>query len=118
MTYFGEFTCKQDIIGGFRLDASDLDDDTCVLLAAYGNDYYEGSAFVLFIKDDKMYEVHGSHCSCFGLEDQWEPEETTFEALEHRIEKGYLFLYGHEGDVKEKMRELINIKDLLFENAV
>lgn len=118
MTYFGDFTCKMDIISGFNLKDSELNDDTCVLLAAYGNDYYEGSAFVLFIKDEKMYEVHGSHCSCYGLEDQWEPEETTFEALEHRIEKGYLFLYGHEGEVKEKMRELINIKDLLFENAV
>jgi hypothetical protein len=44
-------------------------------------DGYSGSAFGLFVMDGKLYEVHGGHCSCYGLEDQWEPEETTWEAL-------------------------------------
>lgn len=65
-----------------------------VLLASYTYEDYSGDAFVLFRKGDKLYEVNGGHCSCYGLEGQWEPEETNVEALRHRLEKGDL---GYEG---------------------
>jgi len=61
-----------------------------ILLASYGTPSYEGYAFVLARKEGKLYEVNGSHCSCYGLEDQWDPEETTIEALRHRITQGRL----------------------------
>jgi len=61
-----------------------------ILLASYGTPSYEGYAFVLFRRDGKLWEVNGSHCSCYELEGQWEPEETTPEALRHRVEKGKL----------------------------
>jgi len=59
-----------------------------ILFASYGTDNYSGDAFVLFERDGKLYEVNGSHCSCFGLEGQFEPEETTLKALEMRLTKG------------------------------
>lgn len=65
-----------------------------VLLASYTYEDYSGEAFVLFRKGDKLYEVNGGHCSCYGLEGQWEPEETSVEALRHRIEKGDLGYYN------------------------
>lgn len=52
-----------------------------ILWAEYDMDGYEGSAFVLFRKDGKLYRVDGSHCSCYGLEGQWLPEETSWEVL-------------------------------------
>ena len=55
-----------------------------VLWADYWQEFYEGTAFVVFTSGGMLYEVHGSHCSCYGLEDQWEPEETTIEALAMR----------------------------------
>lgn len=61
-----------------------------VLLASYGNENYSGDAFVLFKKDGKLYEVNASHCSCYGLEGQWDPEETTIESLMHRLDSGSL----------------------------
>jgi hypothetical protein len=61
-----------------------------IMLAYYSYENYSGDAFVLFRRDGKLYEVNGGHCSCYGLEGQWEPEETTAEALRHRIEKGGL----------------------------
>jgi len=67
------------------------------LLASYGTPSYEGYAFVLFERDGKLYEVNGGHCSCFGLEGQWEPEETTVEAIQHRINRGNL----GKGDYQE-----------------
>ena len=64
--------------------------DIKVLLASYAYECYEGDAFVLFRKDDKLYEVNGGHCSCYGLEGQWSPEETTIDTLEHRLKEGNL----------------------------
>ena len=61
-----------------------------ILLAAYQYEAYSGEAFVLFRRDGKLYEVNGGHCSCYGLEGQWEPEETTLAALTHRAQKGDL----------------------------
>ena len=58
---------------------------SAILHHRYESEGYEGSAFTVYTKDSKIYEVHGSHCSCFGLEDQWEPEETTIAALKLRV---------------------------------
>jgi hypothetical protein len=73
----GEYV--QETIPGMATDKE-------VLFALYDrSEPYSGSAFVLFERDGKLYEVHGSHCSCYGLEGQWEPEETTWEALAMRL---------------------------------
>jgi len=61
-----------------------------ILFASYGSDNYSGDAFVLLSIGDKLYEVNGSHCSCFGLEGQFEPEETTLKSIEMRLIKGNL----------------------------
>lgn len=58
--------------------------DAEVLMAEYTYEDYSGSAFVLFERDGKLYENHGGHCSCYGLEGQWSPEETTWAALAMR----------------------------------
>lgn len=72
-----------------------------VLFASYGRQDYTGDALVLYRKGGKLYEAHGSHCSCYGLEDQWAPEETTVEALamrERRSEENeyWCFMNDHE----------------------
>jgi hypothetical protein len=67
-----------------------------ILLASYGTPSYKGYAFVLFRRDGKLYEVNGSHCSCYGLEGQWDPEETTVEALLHRVNEGQLGEGGYD----------------------
>ena len=55
-----------------------------LLVAWYGQASYDGATFVLYRKDGKLYEVNGGHCSCSGLEGQWSPEETSWEALKMR----------------------------------
>lgn len=86
--YLNNWVDEKGMKDDFEL-TTELDGAT-VLLASYGTPSYEGYAFVLFEKDGKLFEVNGSHCSCYGLEGQWEPEETTKEALMARIEKGDL----------------------------
>ena len=99
--YKGNFECKEDVIREFtgcdpwdgKPSTGSVEDDVKngkILLAWYGYGDYDGSAFVLFERDGKLYEVNGGHCSCYGLEEQWDPEETTLEALRHRIKEGSL----------------------------
>jgi hypothetical protein len=59
------------------------------------------SFFLLKDKEGKMYEVHGSHCSCYGFEGQFTLEETTLEALKFRINEskyGSVFYTGGYDD--------------------
>jgi len=45
------------------------------------------SFFVFKHKETGMlYEMHGSHCSCYGFEGQFRLEQTTTEALKSRVE--------------------------------
>ena len=60
-----------------------LEDDINILVAYYSYENYSGEAIVIFEQKGKLYEVEGSHCSCYGLEGQWSPEEITQEYLNH-----------------------------------
>ena len=77
--YTGEFNSIQDIIENFSLteeESTILRNDLIVISADYDFYCYDGTAEVYFFdtRDGKFYEVHGGHCSCYGLEGQWEPE--------------------------------------------
>jgi hypothetical protein len=47
-------------------------------------------------KTKKLYEVHGSHCSCNGFEGQFEPEETTLIYL--KSSNFYFSTGGYDND--------------------
>lgn len=106
--YMHSFESDADIIEEFYIPPDAL--NGCRVLLAYyhvGDYGCDSSAFVLFEKDGRLYEVNGSHCSCYGLGEnysgstsstQWEPEETSVEALEHRLEHGSLGLVGGYDD--------------------
>lgn len=81
--YFGEFAGVDDMLEQFEIESAVLD-GLEILHAHYSNENYEGNAFVLYRKDNKLYEVNADHCSCYGLERQWDPEETTAEAVSLR----------------------------------
>jgi hypothetical protein len=102
--YYGWFDGQDDVTGNFNIGAEALQDCE-VLFAAYDGDY-DGEALVVFRRDGMLYEVNGGHCSCYGLEDQWEPEETSIEALRHRVKQGTL---GYQlGGYAEGFREMLD----------
>ncbi len=91
-------------VGGQAAMLSDFDikadalDGLTVLLGSYGTySGYDGDAFVLLRRDadGALLRVDGAHCSCYGLEGQWEPEETTVAALRLALAGGSL---GADGD--------------------
>ena len=80
--YIG-FDDKRDLANQFDISLKSI--ESCnILFASYGGYSYEGDAVVILTKDDKVYEVHGGHCSCNGLEGQWDEEETTWDILHAR----------------------------------
>jgi hypothetical protein len=58
-------------------------------ISIYEQAYYEGYALVVWEKNGELFLVEGSHCSCYGLEGQWNPEKTDWRALEKRQFFGY-----------------------------
>lgn len=90
--YFGDFEDLADVRCAFGMERRDFPSEDEMLYASYHTPPYEGYAFVLFKQDGKLYEVNGSHCSCHGLSEisyssggtQWEPEETSLDALSIR----------------------------------
>jgi hypothetical protein len=62
----------------------------------------DSSSFFLF-KDGagKLYELHGSHCSCYGFEGQFRLEESDAEALKIRASGsryGFFTTGGYDDD--------------------
>ena len=84
INYYG-FDDKKDVANQFQIS---LDDDIHILFAEYNNEDYSGNATVIFEQKGKLYEVHGSHCSCYGLEGQWDPEQSTYEDIIARAKNG------------------------------
>lgn len=82
-----------------------------VMLASYTYRDYSGNAFVLFrnTSDGQLYEVNGSHCSCYGLEGQWDPEPTSVAELRHRLNKGYLGQNEFADELAEVLAELTEV---------
>ena len=107
-----EYRKRRDaVISDFAIAESDLE-GVSLLLASYAYEDYSGYAFVLFEKDGRLYEVNGSHCSCYGLEGQWEPEETSIIALRDRLEKGTLGQWWMYSEFATELTELLLVLEL------
>lgn len=76
--YDGYFNQWQDIQERFEMNEPVPDE---VLYANYSQECYEGWADVIYRRGDMFYWARGSHCSCYGLEGQWDPEEYSAELL-------------------------------------
>jgi hypothetical protein len=93
--FLNDWSSKEDLERDFEISLCDIN----VLFATYSYQDYNGEAFVLFEKDGKLYEVNGGHCSCYGLEGQWEPEETNILALKHRLYEGTMGQDHYSGHI-------------------
>ena len=57
-----------------------------ILHAVYSDEDYSGVAFVVLRSraDGSLWEVNGSHCSCYALENLWDPDSSCIESLSVR----------------------------------
>lgn len=103
MFYEGCFEGIQDVISNFNIKETELE-DVIIIFATYTQEDYEGWAEVIFAKGGELYMVTGSHCSCFGLEDQWDPIKVEVGVL-NRIFEGTRFDEYDSTGLKELFRD-------------
>jgi hypothetical protein len=106
--YHGDFNSWDDVVREFRISSKPpfAPIEPEVIFASYEIDGYEGAAVVVFkmkAEDKKVYYVTGGHCSCHGLEDQWDLTEYD-SALQFMaaLEKG-IGGYTRDADAKALM---------------
>lgn len=105
--FLGDFDNVNDVENNFGVNLEGKN----ILFAEYNTESYEGSAWVIYYDSGKLYEVHGSHCSCDGLEGQWNPEDITAEVIIERINRG-----GHSRFSTDTVKEILNSSLNLFFN--
>lgn len=64
-----------------------LSHGSVLIAASYSYEDYSGFAAVVYVNDGAVYEVYGSHCSCYGLEGQWKPELAHVGELRSRMNR-------------------------------
>jgi len=75
-----------------------------VIFASYEGGNYDGWATVCWITDDgKIGYASGSHCSCHGLEGQWDPEFYTKEMFHEMVMRGRGVLYAYRKEIREAL---------------
>ena len=88
---------KQHISSSYEYPLEKLENyDILVAYESVGSWGCDSSSWFL-IKDKtdgELYETHGSHCSCYGFEGQFEPEHTTVEYLQS--DKFYFCCGGYD----------------------
>ena len=104
--YFENFDGIDSVHANFGIPSETVKDEE-VLYAYYGYGCYCGSATVLFQRDGKLYEELSSHCSCYGLENTWSPEEVTWDQLAVRNLK-WRFEDDKDGEAYKALQDLIN----------
>jgi len=82
--YYNDFDNWADVQEEFQMVEPEPEE---VLVADYSCEDYEGDAYVVYRKGNMYYTVNGGHCSCFGLEGQWEPEAYDIQTLYLALDK-------------------------------
>lgn len=82
--YIDLFSDWKDVQSNFTTDEKEPDE---VIFAAYKYEDYSGDAVVAYRNGETYYLNEGSHCSCYGLEDQWQPEAYTKEQFIQALQK-------------------------------
>ena len=102
---------KKHIVSSYEVDDSEVDKyEVLVAYESVGSWGCDSSSWIL-LKDretGKLFETHGSHCSCYGFEGQFEPEETTVEYLQS--DRFFFCCGGYDNSAEENERL---IKDYL-----
>lgn len=81
---YTEVELKEKIAADYECDPQEVNKYEIILgYECYGN--YEGTSYYLLYdpKDNGLYEVSGGHCSCNGMDGQWDPTPLGSNAPSH-----------------------------------
>lgn len=74
--FYGQWSDQADMERDFDISGK-LGANIEILFACYVEGDYEGNAVVVFRDNEtgKLFYIGAGHCSCYGLEGTWEPDE-------------------------------------------
>lgn len=101
------FSSAESVFDQFQVD-EDHRKGIKILFASYGGGSYDGEAFVLYEQGGTLWEANGSHCSCFGLENQWQGEHVVLDELETRVTSGKEY-WNNEHNYKPLLAKFLGI---------
>lgn len=102
--YLGDWSSIEDLKRDYYISEKDVNDIE-IIVAYYSYENYSGESTVIFEQDGELYEVMGSHCSCYGLEGQWNPVKITIEYLQHKLKEGLKYEWKNDRDIYTKALE-------------
>ena len=76
---------KKHIVSSYEADEKEVEKyEILIAYESVGSWGCDSSSWFLLKEKatGKLFETYGSHCSCYGFEGQFEPEETTVEYLQ------------------------------------
>lgn len=97
---WSEDKVKEHLVKDYEALPEQLKDlEVLIAYESVGSWGCDSSSFFLFKNRETgvLFENHGSHCSCYGFEGQFTPEETGVEALKFRVNQsshGSVFYAG------------------------
>lgn len=111
--FFDQFDNINDVLREFSITEKEL--NGCeIVFAYYTYEDYSGDALVV-LRDPcngMFYEVNGCHCSCYGLDGQWDMEETTLDVMMQRstpffdeVVKSYIQQHLITQEVKDVLQD-------------
>lgn len=101
MKKYEGFDDWNDVKKQFEIDQPEPE----AIYASYDGGGWDGSATVFFRDGDQYFTVDGSHCSCYGLEGQWDPEPYTKEQFINAL-KTRSWYHAKQQAVNEILKEL------------
>lgn len=111
----------KDVIYSYQVDETYVNKFFFLVANVHGDGYSESSYFLLLEKSSgKLFEVYGSHCSCYGFEGQFDLEETSLAyLLSDNSNFGLSFDDESKGDIRMFIRTKVRYLKLkeLFEEV-
>ncbi|PEO30902.1 hypothetical protein [Bacillus toyonensis] len=98
---------RDHIVEDYEVEREELDQyDILIAYESVGSWGCDSESFFLLKNKDtgQLFENHASHCSCYGFEHQFEPEETTVEYLQS---EHFGFCNGGYDEDSERNRDKI-----------
>ncbi len=96
---------RKHIIENFYISESEIEPYE-VLAASQEEESYEGSFYILLKHKESggLFEVHASHCSCYGYETQFEPASTVVEYL---LSEKHFYYPGDKNTLQAFLGEIL-----------
>ena len=98
---------KQHIVSSYEVEPSIIDKyEVLVAYESVGNWGCDSSSWILLKEKSTgdLFETHGNHCSCYGFEGQFEPEETSIEYLQS--DNFYFSCGGYDDNESENVSKV------------